>query len=241
VNNRKGKDTLDRIPVRHVARGIGYEDYQTELSRCHFNITHTLHETFCQAALESLAFGQWLIAPKKLTFPELVPRGYPFLYENEDKPSNSRAHILANGWWHPDHPERKKLQNHTRDTYNIRAYAEHYIALIEAMNAWSYADSLKPQSLAKIAKLHTVALKTGRSRIPLHRDAPRDGTRALGHQAMNPIKFKRILNQIGWRDDPDAAGCGCWLRARMSPMSARVCARSRYDTTRCDAHMSRNS
>jgi glycosyltransferase involved in cell wall biosynthesis len=211
VNNRKGKDTLAKYPFVTARVGLGYDDYLTELSRCHFNVTHTVHETFCLSAVESLAYGQWLVAPKRLTFPDLVPNGYPFLYERDDDAEGMVAHIINNGLWHPDHPRRRQLQNETRDRFTATIYANHYIQLIEAMNAWSYADSLKPQSLAKIAKLHKVALATGRSRIAMHQMRRAMERAGLGHQAMNPIKFKRILNQIGWRDDPDARGM--WMLA----------------------------
>lgn len=215
ANNARGADTLRRYPFVTTRAQLGYDDYLTELSRCHINVSHSTHETFCQAAMESLAYGHWLVAPKRVTFPELVPNGYPFLFERDGEAEGMVDHIINNGWWHPDHPKRKQLQNYTRDTYAIQQYAASYITLIEAMNAWFYMDTMKPQTVAKIAKLHEVAQATGRRRIPLH-EMRRAMERAhLGHQAMNPIKFKRILNQLGWRDDPDARGM--WMLAPTNP------------------------
>jgi glycosyltransferase involved in cell wall biosynthesis len=93
------------------------------------NVTNSRYETFCISALDSLALGHLLVAPNGVTFPELVPSGYPYLFETPAQQRDMLAHIFST-WpkevetWGP------VLRRHVAEHFTIAHYAEAYATLL---------------------------------------------------------------------------------------------------------------
>lgn len=59
--------------------------YLELLATADLNVTNTAYETFCVGAVESMALEQAVVAPNGLTFPEITPEGYPYLFDDKEE------------------------------------------------------------------------------------------------------------------------------------------------------------
>jgi hypothetical protein len=78
-------NVINKKPYTIVKSFTKHQDYLVELSKCHANVTNSKHETYCISIAESILNDQIIIAPKKCTFPELVEKGYPYLFSNDEE------------------------------------------------------------------------------------------------------------------------------------------------------------
>lgn len=67
-----------------------------------------------------------LLAPNAITFPELVPDGYPYLFDNEQQQRAMLAEILET-WPAIYNRWRVKLQDHARKNFNLDSYVDRYL------------------------------------------------------------------------------------------------------------------
>lgn len=117
-------------------------DYLKELRGCDLNVTNSQHETFCIAAVESMALGQPLVAPNGITFPEITGRAknkYPYLFKG---PQDQKTMIMK---LIEDAKERKKwgkiLSEHVRASYGCALWAERYAAVFEPFGTHDFSTS----------------------------------------------------------------------------------------------------
>lgn len=82
-------------PYTEIKSFTVHADYLEELSKCHANVINSRHETFCISIAESIMNDQIIVAPNKVTFPELVDEDYPYLFNNEEEQYNALTTILS--------------------------------------------------------------------------------------------------------------------------------------------------
>jgi glycosyltransferase involved in cell wall biosynthesis len=121
------------------------DDYLDNISSPSINITNTVNETFCISALDSLMMGHLLVAPNALTFPELVPPDYPFLYDTREEQAAHMAHILDT-WPDEYNKWRETLIEHSRLKFSVTDYARKYLEVLreaELIHARSRTETKK--------------------------------------------------------------------------------------------------
>ena len=194
--NAQNFSKISHYPFVEGKSIANHDQYLKELSTCHLNITNTQHETFCISALESLAFGQILVAPKAMTFPELVPPNYPYLFTNEEEQYRILDKLLTN----PTFIEQARLEimGYTRTTFADYKIGKEYVAIFNqyADREWS-EDNFKGSSAGAFQAVRTknqgfTTLSEIQRQLSHHN---------LGKQAMPLLKIKRILNKMGFEDE----------------------------------------
>ena len=100
---------VENKPYTEVKSFILHEDYLKELSKCHANVINSRHETFCISIAESIMNNQLIIAPNKVTFPELVDKDYPYLFETEEEQYKILKNILTKNIREYKYKEKDKL------------------------------------------------------------------------------------------------------------------------------------
>lgn len=172
-----------------------HKEYLKELAKCQINVTNSQHETFCISALESLAFGQVLVAPRGITFPELVYPDYPYLFQNDEQQYNILSQLIKS----PEilARERSKIREFTMKTFAVDAFVDKYHDLFISYSKNDIdADNLKDTSKAAFTKV----LKN-KGFIELKEVQKQLGEFNLGWQAFPLLKIKRLLNNLGYKDE----------------------------------------
>lgn len=182
VGQSKSRFPVDRV-VGHPERGTYLENIAVPA----INTLNSLHETFCIAMLDSIALGHLPVAPNSVTFPELVPPGYPYLFENEKDQTAMLDRILAE-WpaayneWSP------KLRAWARAEFTVGPYAKRYAQILDE-TARAMTSTPKPHTLTRLdaayesIKGRTLTLKT------LHKQICK--AVKLGDQAFTPRRALR--------------------------------------------------
>lgn len=130
-----------------VDRVVGHADqhrYLDAIAVPAINTLNSQHETFCIAAQDSIALGHLLVAPNGVTFPELVPQGYPFLFSDEREQRAMLAHILdtwPSEWqtWSP------RLRAFARERFAFDRYIGSYASLLGSFDATWNRSETKPE------------------------------------------------------------------------------------------------
>lgn len=115
-----------------VDRVVGHPDQHRYIENIAVPAVNTLnsqHETFCISAQDSIALGHLLVAPDGVTFPELVPEGYPFLFRDESEQRAMLAGILDR--WPADWQEwSPRLRAFARERFGFERYIGAYSTLL---------------------------------------------------------------------------------------------------------------
>lgn len=88
------KWALKQYPFAMVNSAQTHDEYYFNLKTPHFNVTNTVHETFCYAILESALLGGIPVIPRRVTFPELFPSDYPFFFSDDEEEKLLLTRIL---------------------------------------------------------------------------------------------------------------------------------------------------
>jgi glycosyltransferase involved in cell wall biosynthesis len=107
-------------------------EYLSNIAVPAINTINSVHETFCIAMLDSIMLGHLVVAPNAVTFPELVPDGYPYLFDSIEQQRDMLAHLMANfteeyNTWRP------KMIAHAREKFGLAAYVRRYLEIIAAV------------------------------------------------------------------------------------------------------------
>ena len=96
------------------------QEYIEVLKTGDINCLNSAYETFCIAAVESMALGQILVAPNGITFPFITGKkynNYPYLFNNKEEQKNILREVIQNK------SIRKKwgkiLSNYVHDSFNV--------------------------------------------------------------------------------------------------------------------------
>lgn len=198
VTNPNGANfsKLTQYPFVEGLSITNHNDYLKELSTCHLNVTNTQHETFCISALESLAMGQILVAPNAMTFPEITPPNYKYLFNNEEEQYRILDRLLTDPTIFDR--EREAIKSHTRAFYDSDKIADDYVTLFNNIvdNEWT-TDNFKPDTLNAFKAI----LSNKRGFLTLTDIQKALSGYNLGKQAFPLMKIKRCLNKMGYIDE----------------------------------------
>ncbi len=125
---------ISHYPFVEIRLCADRKSYLAALRECDLNVTNSVHETFCIAAIESMALGQPLIAPDGVTFPQITNRDalkYPFLYHTTQEQKTMLVRLLQNeeerqAWG-------RKLSRFVNASYNSTLWVERYAELFERL------------------------------------------------------------------------------------------------------------
>lgn len=206
VHGSIASDKISQVakkPYTYIVETPNHDDYLIELSKCHANVTHSVHETFCISAIESMAFAQVLVAPKGVTFPEITGanagNGYPYLFRETKDALGMALDLIDN----LEHVEQwgKVAQDHVLSTYNRTVTAERIIDLFErTVGSQNVLESLRrPDEWRKlIGARPDWELNDLRQRA--YAAITDKGTHLAAGQSFPAVKIKRLANELGYRD-----------------------------------------
>lgn len=198
MNNTAEKTThIRKYPFVEIALSQTRSEYLAKLAECDLNTSNSVHETFCIAGIESMAFGQPLVAPCGITFPEITgmaENGYPYLFNNEQQQYEMLQRLLI------DKAERQawgaKLSAHVLQKYSWDKWAADYVALIESHNF--SCGNMKSRDLTEAIKAMCKS-RPQASVVELQKAA--NQINVGGHQAANQAlpgpRFLRLVRELG--------------------------------------------
>jgi glycosyltransferase involved in cell wall biosynthesis len=187
---------LNKKPyVERAGNLYNHEDYLKFISQGHFNVTNSKHETFCISAVESMIYGQVLIAPNKATFPELVYKDYKYLFNSKRDELDIIEKFLVN----PDltYDVGRRLQEHIKVNLNVDTFVDKWISLFENDPTYNVEDTIKGLKRRVDLEKYLSDLK---GKIPLKLMHLRLRDWIGQRQAFTNMKLKRILNYYGFKD-----------------------------------------
>lgn len=149
------------------------------------NTMNSAHETFCISILDSLSLGHVVVVPNALTFPELVPKDYPFLFNSPKEQLVMLDHIIST-WPLEYNKWSKKLRAHVKQHFALKPYAKDIATILEnEANGWMISEpkqktkdgfdrffkGLKPgtYTMDDIRKVAHKATETGDQSVPSRR------------------------------------------------------------------------
>lgn len=205
-NTSEHLSKITHYPFVDVRLCATRSDYLRELGECDINITNSQYETFCISAIESMAFGQPLLAPKAITFPEIVgleETRYPYLFESPVQQEEMLRRLLS------DAGERKKwgrvLSKFVRDEFNNLRWAEQYIKLFEEGSKKLAGDYrlTSPKTLdrviSKLRRKQVQKIAVGDFLNLVYREKDEGGKQNYSNQSFPAVKAIRILRDKGFR------------------------------------------
>lgn len=189
---------LLKYPFVEVQLSATHDEYISKLRGCDLNVSNSDHETFCIAAVESMAFGQPFIGPETMTFPEITGQkynGYPYLFHGRAEQKAMLIDLLTNR-------EKREhwgqvLSDHVRKNYTRPIWAEKYAKLFEErtgkLKLGSPPDVLDfaKQELAKVGRIPI------RDFYNLIRDKKINGRIPISNQSFPIAKVMRLVRHVG--------------------------------------------
>lgn len=119
----------EAFPIDRVLHTPLRSDYLKAISIPAINTINTVHETFCIAMLDSIMLGHIVVCPNAITFPELLPKDYPYLFNSLAEQKSMMQHILST--WPAEYNKwRLILAEHARSKFNLDKYVDSYLSLL---------------------------------------------------------------------------------------------------------------
>lgn len=198
-NTAENLSFIQDKPFVEVCLTETHAEYVAALAECDLNVTNSQHETFCIAAIESMAYGQPLVAPRGVTFPEITGatngNGYPFLFKSKTQQKDMVAGLLK------DFTLRRKwgavVSDHVRSNYNRVTWAEEYAALFERLTgdvklgtpADTRAFALDVLRRHSGEEIHVLRGKLSGKKV--------NGRIPFGTQSLTCTKTVRLIRELG--------------------------------------------
>ena len=174
-------------------------EYLEALGGCHLNVTNSSYETFCISAIESMAFGQPLVAPNGITFPEITGHAdneYPFLFNSEDEQKDMLRKLLT------DNALRTKwgevARKHVMDNYCWDNWARDYVDLFESESNIVYKTAGAALDLIKVG-IESCHGKTTRELFNHVAGQTINGKVPFANQSLPMAKLIRLVRKCGGR------------------------------------------
>ena len=194
---RAGMFPLDRV-VGHPKR----EQYLENIAVPAINTINSSHETYCIAIMDSLCLGHLVVAPNAVTFPELLPKDYPFLFNSVKEQTQMLDHILET--WPQEYEKWSPvLRAYVATNFALDKYIRDYADLLIAEGSVWQNYGKKEKTEKGLDKFFT-SLDSGVYTLKqLHSVFKK--RQNLGDQAFPPRRFVRELSLLGanfhYRDD----------------------------------------
>lgn len=142
---------IKSFPVDKVVGDPDQRKYIRNIAVPGLNVINSLHETFCISMQDSIALGQLMVAPNAVTFPELVPDGYPFLFKDEKEQVAMLDHILST--WPKEYDEwSPRLRAYAREVCALDSYCAAYSELLQREALVPRKAQAKEKNRVKIEK-----------------------------------------------------------------------------------------
>lgn len=174
-------------------------EYLKALAEGDLNVTNSKHETFCNAAIESMAYGQPLIAPNGVTFPEITgaaDNGYPYLFDSREAQKAMLRRLIK------DKGERQKMgalvSAHVRLHYGVKLWADDYAALFERLTDFEIGS---PADARKMV-IKTMRDKSGAAindLVAAVRSQKVGKRQPFSNQSLTLTKAVRLFRELGGR------------------------------------------
>ena len=193
AGDRSNISVAESKPYTEVKSFSLHSDYLVELSKCHANVINSRHETFCISIVESIMNDQVIVAPNRVTFPELVDKDYPYLFETNEEQYNMLKDILKNNIRSYDYKEKKKLLLETHSK-KIDKYFQNLIKLSDYYKKGNVIDRIKKDKTKEEIKKYL----NNRTIVDLNEFRKFICSLGYGNQAFPQNKIKRILNELGF-------------------------------------------
>ncbi len=182
-------NTINKKPYTIVKSFTKHQDYLKELSKCHSNVINSRHETFCISIAESIMNDQVVVVPNRCTFPELVGKDYPYLFDDTDDQIEIMRKLIKN--------KIKEYKHHTKPLLKLSNHAA---------NIHKYFCQLGIKSKKNI--FGSIKKQTSKSKISdyleHHKEIDltdfRNYVFKLGYasQSFPNAKLKQLLNEFGY-------------------------------------------
>lgn len=196
-----------RLPFVNVLDNLtSQESYYEALARCHANVTHSQHETFCIAIVESLGMGHRVIAPNGVTFPEITG-GHADLFRSEDQSLRFMDEAIDN---HRD--VQSEAVKHALSHHTSRATASRVVELFrELLSRVTVRSTLRrPETWEKLITSQD-EWKLDDLRNRAYNSRSKEGRALAAGQSFPMVKIKRLANELGYIDSWSSRN-ELWLR-----------------------------
>lgn len=175
------------VQMKSFAR---HGDYLKELAKCHANVINSIHETYCIAITESIVNGLVVVMPNRVTFPQLVEKGYPYLYEDDKEHTEEYAmlkKLIKEDIRGYDYPEIDKLL--------LTNHAEYFITLLDRLENKSevFASIKNPQKKEIIERFLTENKTISKDQMRAFL-----GRIKLATQAFPASKVNQLMREFGF-------------------------------------------
>ena len=127
---------IAKRPYVEIRLAAKRADYLRNLAGCDLNVTNSFHETFCIAARRRMCvFGQPIVAPAGVTFPEITGRHenrYPYLFRLRTSKSKVQTKPkLTDPWEQRKCPESSPNSSGREFSPCVKGSAEKYVTLFD--------------------------------------------------------------------------------------------------------------
>ena len=186
----------------HIDRDIFRASRADYLQICAVPAINTInseHETFCISILDSMMLGHLIVAPNAVTFPELLPDGYPYLFNSTEEQEAMLASILST-WPAEYNTWRTRLIAHARSHFNLSEYTRNYLYLMQKVEERYRQDKPKEHIMEAYRQLFAAMIPyqpytPKELRVKLNRLSPT----GAGTQAFPARRI--IRDALRFRDD----------------------------------------
>lgn len=197
-NTAENTSNVAKYPFVEVDLSKTHAEYIEKLKNCDLNVSNSQHETFCIAAIESMAFGQPFVGPDTMTFPEITGKaeiGYPWLFHNRDEQKDMLRKLLT------DAPLREewglKASEFVGSHFARPLWAEKYAQLFERLDGQIALGT--PDDVLEFAK--KMLIEGGKVPIRDYYNSIRDknvnGRIPISNQSFPIAKVMRLVKHLG--------------------------------------------
>lgn len=177
-----------------------HDDYLAALaSRPMINVTNSAYETFCISVLDSIAAGHLVVAPNALTFPELLPPDYPFLFDSIEQ-QRAILDLLLSEWPKQYNDWRGRLVDWARERFAVSPYVREYLSIMAAAESFNRDHNPKQTTIESMTRIWD-GMKPGVSYDPLffRRQMTKHGEHVAGGQSF--VTRRIVRDSLHFRND----------------------------------------
>lgn len=187
----KGGLSKAERPYTTIKSFTTHQEYLQELAKCHANVINSQHETYCIAIAESMMCDQVIVAPKAVTFPELLGSDYPYLFETVESQLEMLRTILSKDI---------RSMNHDKDKLLVSNHAQYIGNLWEELYDRVKGQKTVLSSIRDDVKREKIKLfLDSNSKAPLEKLVKLIRGLNLESQAFPISKIKTLLDEQGFQ------------------------------------------